>query len=514
MARDIAGALIDLCSSCGEVCVRGPAARRRIERFLKEETYSKDDIVAFFTNLSRLLGPFDGLPEAFRRSLAAAAEFRIRESHFLSHAGTRILAYGPLSKLGAGLVHLGWKLRGKRLAGFRRYPIILGRKAQGAGRRLAQALIRRFPFVGFYRAPFLHFIWTYVKFDPEALIQDYIQNIPVDHRLSPVFRVPSRGAEACGLVGIDLLPARGRLYFLEANFNAGHHIERHRLFPQGDTVCRHLVDWAAGNGYLSVVFFPLNNGAFEKGLEEVWRQMAEEKGIRLEIVDNPAYGSPWPRSRRILMDLRSTRTLFVNGRYLAGPLGRLISEKGLMEEEISRFNAALAPEHQVPAPKMIALQEDVPPLDKEGLFPNIIVKNARLDKAVGVSLYRSTRLPDGANSWPHLAYEYVAPDLIDEEEGGMIKRFVSIFRGYLLVTTDGPVYLGARKDIAPVAVPDALPLGMVADKSPYITNLHLGAHSEAHSEAEDAKCRAAVLSLGAVIDRFLRNKHDLIVDRP
>lgn len=514
MSHDIASAVIGLCGSLGPACVRGSTARRKIKGFFKDKAFSPDDLVAFFTDLDQRLGPFDGLPEAFRANLAAAAEFRIREDHLLSHAGARFLAHGPLLKMGASLVHGGWKLKGGRLDRLHPYLMTLGRKAQKAAPRLAQDLLRRLRFTRFYKAPFLHVLWTSIEFDPGALLQDYIQNIPVDHRVSPVFKVPSLRTEACALIGIDLLPARGKLYFLEANFNVGHHIDRHRLFPQGDTVCRHLLDWAAEKGYPRVVFFPTNYTSIREDIEEAWHQIAADRGVGLEIVDNPYRGSPWPRSRTTLMDLRSPRTLFVNGRYLAGPLARLVGEKGLLEREIGRFNATLPAERQVPVPKMIVRQDDVPPLDKDGLFPNIIVKNARVDQAQGVSLYRTTRLPEEANSWPRLAYEFVVPDLIVREEREGIRRYVSIFRSYLLITTEGPVYLGARKDVSSMPVPDALPLGTVANASLYITNLHLGAHSEAHSEMEDEKCRAAVLSLGAVIDRFIKNKYEMIVKGP
>ena len=509
MPREIAPAVISLCSSWGSARVRGSTARRQIDRFFKTEALSRDEAAAFFTDLGRRLGPFEGLPEAFRRSLSAAAAFRIQEKHLLSRPGARFLAHGPMAKLGAGLVHAGWKLKGGRLRRLHPYLMAMGRKAQMAGRRMAQDLDRRSPFTRFYRTPFLHIFWRYIGFDPEALLQDYIEKIPVDYRISPVFRAPSRRSAACGLVGIDLLPARGKLYYLEANFNVGHHIERHRLTPQGDTVPRHLFEWAAASGYASLVFFPTTISVFEKGLEDVWRKMAVDKGIRLDIVDDPVWGSRWQRSARTLMDLRSTDRLYVNGRSLAGPLARLISEKGLLEAEINRFNATAAEEHRIPVPRMIVRPEDVPAPDEEGLFPNIIVKNARVDQARGVSLYRSAQLPEGANAWPRLAYEYVIPDLVVVEDRDVARRYVSIFRSYLLITPDGPVYLGARKDVSSVAIPGSLPFGLVADIPVYITNLHLGAHSEAHSEAEDEKCRSAVLSLGAVIDRFLRKKYEL-----
>lgn len=97
-----------------------------------------------------------------------------------------------------------------------------------------------------------------------------------------------------------------------------------------------------------------------------------------------------------------------------------------------------------------------------------------------------------------------------KENEGIIQKYVHDFRAYLLITPEGPVYLGAKKGISSAAVPGPLPLGKVADKSPYISNLYAGAYHVAPSKEEDQLCRSAVLAVGAVIDRFLRKKYALI----
>ncbi|MFO7732386.1 MAG: hypothetical protein R6X21_01900 [Candidatus Aminicenantes bacterium] len=507
--------VINLCLNQGSSPIRGSRAAGEIRAFLGECGCAQDEIKNLLQDPDGMFGPFEGLPEVLRESLAASAEFYIRERNLLSHSVVRSLAYGPLLRLGGYLVHQGWKLKGGRRDWLHSHLLLMGRRIQRVGRNLAGAFIRLFRYTPIYRAPFFHVLWQYVKLDPGPLVQEYIKKIPVDHRLSPVFKGPGRRVASCGLVGIDFLPAHGKLYFLEGNFNAGHSIERHLISPEGDTVCRHLADWAAKGGYSKIVFFPNNHsGVFDKKLEDAWRHIALSKGVQLEIVDYPAIGSPWPRSRRMLMDLRSPDTLFVNGRYLFGPLARLIAEKGLLDREIGRFNDGVPGEARIPVPRELTDREEVPPLDAEGPFPNIIVKNARLDKTEGIVLYKSKFLPEGVNSRPNIAYEYVVPDLIEKEDRGTIQYYVCSYRAYLLITPDGPVYLGAKKGVSSVAVPRSLPLGKVKDKSPYIANRYTGAYHAAHSEAEDLMCRSAILSVGAVIDRFIRDKYRLVIEEP
>jgi hypothetical protein len=500
MKDDLGKSFISFCANQGSSRVRGSIIARKIKALLRECECTPDEIKGLLQNPGLTLGPFDRLPEMLRESLAASAEFHIRERNLLSHGVARSLAYGPLLRVGGYLVHKSWKLKDNRLGWLQAHLLQAGGKVQRAGRTLARVFIRLFRYTRFYRAPFLLMLWEYVKFDPGALIQDYINNIPVDRRLSPVFKDPGRRISSCGFVGIDFLRARGKLYFLEGNFNAGHNIGRHLISPEG--------------GYTKIVFFPNNHsGVFEKNLEDAWRQIALKKGIHLEIVDYPAVGSPWHRSRRMFMDLNSPGTLFVNGRYLVGPLSRLIAEKGLLDKEIRRFNALVPSDARIPIPKEIADQEDVPSLDDEGLFPNIIIKNARLDKTMGIHLYRSKHLPAGANSRPNIAYEYVIPDLMVKEDRGTIKKYVYNFRTYLLVTPDGPVYLGVKKGISSAAIPKSLPIGMVGDKSPYITNRYAGSYHAPHSEAEDQLCKSATLSVGMVINRFIRDKYNLAIEK-
>jgi hypothetical protein len=513
MEKDISKIIFKQFEKNGTVLISGSKAAKKIIAFLKINGLSRKDIENFFQHPEQTLGPFDALSKHFSNGLANAANFHIQEIELLTNPVVRTLAYGSISKLGAYFIHLGRKLKGHQLESMDHILIRIGRKIIRTCRDLGRAYIRIFRFTWIYRAPFLHMLWQYANVDPMPIIQGYIKNIPIDTRLSPVFKCPDQRVASCGLIGIDFLPSRGKLYFLESNFNPGHYIDRNLLFPEGDTLCNHLSDWAVINGYSKIIFFPHNIQAiFDNDLEDAWRQIAQKRGLHLEIVDDPLIGSAYPRSRRMFMDCLTAGVLYINGRHLTGPLSRLIAEKGLLEQEIRLFNDNIKHnDDKIPVPKAILSDVDVPRVNDDSVFPNIIVKNARLDQTKGIFLYKSRNLPVGSNTWPQIAYEYVVPDLEINRVNGVIGRYVSIFRAYLLITPDGPVYAGARKDISSVAIPTTLPFGMIDEKSPYITNLYVGAYSVAHSEKEDQACQEAVLSIGTVVFRFLKEKHILTV---
>ena len=512
--KEFMRSIIEICEKDGQFPVRGSHARRKIKISLRRNGYSTDDIRAFWSQPEKMLGPFDELPTSFRKSLANSAHFHIQESNLLTSPVVLKLARGTIFNLGGAIVHQGWKIKEGHLPwlGFR--LIQLGRIIISMGVFLGRVFLKLFRFTRFYKAPIVHMLWKYAKLDPWIPIQDYIKGIPLDPRLSPVFKCAKRKVISCGLVGLDLLPSNGKLYFLESNFNPGHYIERHRLFPQGDTVCIHLVKWANENGFRHIVFYPSNfDKSFDWNLEQAWQEIVSKENLRLEVIDDPLIGSPWPRRRELFMDDGSAETLYINGRFLNSPLSRLIGRKDLIESEIIRFNESVVDEKKIPIPRRINNNNEVPRIEDGARFPNIIIKNAIVDQAKGITLYKMQSLHAGVNTWPNIAYEYVIPDLILHENHNVIKEYVFIFRAYMLITPDGPVYFGARKDVSSVPVPKLLPFGPVKDKLPYVTNINLGAYSVPHSEMEDRACREAVLSIGSVVFNFLRKKHILTVNQ-
>jgi hypothetical protein len=511
MKTDMRESLFAICDKYGALLIKGSKARRAIKAIAKINDFSKLELTIFWEEPEKTLGPFEGLPTAVRKALAKAAQFQIRESYFCTSSLLFKLVYSPLFHTGANIIYRGWKLENRSLSVLGIFIVRLGRRLIFTSRFLGRVFLKFFRFTLLYKAPLIHTLWKYAKINPWSIIQNYIQYIPADASISPVFKCKKARVISCGLVGIDLLPSKGKLYFIESNFNPGHYMERHRLFPEGDTLFVHLVKWSAENRFHRIVFFPTNlSKPFSNDIEDAWQGIAKRYGVALEIIDDPATGSSRARRKSIFMDCESSGTLYVNGRYLLSPFSRLIGTKGLLEREIEYFNASM-PSTKIFLPRRIISDDAVPPVKKESRFPNIIVKNIELDQTMGISLYKSQQLPNRANKGKNLAYKYIIPDLIVNQDEVSIKEYIYIFRAYLLVTPDGPVYLGARKDVSSASIPESLPYGIVKDKSPFVTNLHAGAYSVPHSEMEDFACKQMVLAIGRVVHEFLVEKYELTV---
>jgi hypothetical protein len=94
-------------------------------------------------------------------------------------------------------------------------------------------------------------------------------------------------------------------------------------------------------------------------------------------------------------------------------------------------------------------------------------------------------------------------------EAGEAGEFGLGCRCYLLLTPEGPVYLGAKVNVGDVSVPVELPMGRVEDIRPFVINGVVAATSRAATRREDEALEAAALRVGRVIHAFLRRKHDL-----
>ena len=363
------------------------------------------------------------------------------------------------------------------------------------------------------RTSFIRALWDYADVDSTELIYQYVSGIPIDPSYGPVFISKSKRVASCALSGLDFLPSEGGLHFVESNFNAGFRDSRLDVFPEGDPVCIHLIDYAAACGYSRIVFSPFSRKAFfPQALEEAWREIAASHGISFEISEEPAFTAPHREFSEPLIDLDAEGTLYVSGRSWDSPLRSLIRQKGRLDQEIERYSSRFPDRVQVGVPKRVYGAHELTSYDCSSRFPNLIVKNALQDEATGISLYKTDRLPETANTWPNLAYQYVQPDCVTRSDGKQEDAYVVVYRAYLLITPDGPVYLGGRKDISSSAVPATLPTGKVDDISPYIVNLHLGVTPTQLEPSEDEKVKETVLQVGAVVDDYLNRKHQLFID--
>ena len=166
--------------------------------------------------------------------------------------------------------------------------------------RLLQKYLELFTFTRYFEAPIIYYSWKYIKYNPTNIIQNYINQIPIDHRIGPVYKCSQKKIICCAFIGLDFLPTNGNLYFLESNFNPGHSIERHYAYEAGDTVCHHLCAHAKGLDLEKIVFYPYNFDSFPIDLEKEWKKIAKYYDVEIEIIDSPSAGSPGKRKSNFI----------------------------------------------------------------------------------------------------------------------------------------------------------------------------------------------------------------------
>ena len=510
--------LIGMCTE-GASRISGWESRRRIADLRKATGCSRQDLRDFWADPEATLGPFDRLPDNVQEALADAAYWHFEERHLLISDALYRRVRGPVYRVGSDFTHVSWKWRlrwanARLLRRLARVLFVLGRALTSGSLWAGQRWVALTRFTSLSSGPFLQRLWEYSGVDLTEMVQTYILKIPIDPRVGPVYIHKGNCVVSCALAGLDLLSSGGRLYFLESNFDPGFRASRLRIFPAGDPVCLKLVSYARTRGYTRIVFHPWRKRAlFPAELEAAWKELAERQGVALEIRDNPDFRSPYQRPAEPLMDPDAVGTMYANSRRIDSPLGTLISRKGLVDRLIARRNARVPEEERIAMPRLIMTDEDLPPSDPASRFPNLIVKNCLKDKVKGIALYNVNRLPAGANTWPNAAYEFIRPDCVSEQGGGARRDYAFIYRAYLLIAPDGPVYLGARKDISATAVPDHLPRGKLPDISPYVTNIgSLQGYAVIPSAAEEELIEAAVLGVGAAVAEFVAEKHDLVLD--
>jgi hypothetical protein len=509
--------LLRACEGCPPR-ISGREAKRRIESLIRKAECSVDALRDFWSAPEENLGPFPELPETFQAALADAAFLYHQEGNFRSSGRLQWWARSPVYRLGCRLRHRGvrWSAASKEgrlpdAAG--KFFYLWGRRLTMAHDRVVRSGVRATRYTILSRTSFIRALWDYAEVDSDELIFRYVSNIPIDPGYGPVFNTRSKRVASCALSGLDLLISADGIYFVESNFNAGFRTSRLEVFPGGDPVAIKLFDYAATCGYSRIVFFPFSRKAFfPQELEAAWRDIAERHGISFEIREEPAFTAPHREFCEATIDLEADGTLYVSGRSWDSPLKSLIREKGRLDEEIERYTSRFPERVQVRLPKRVYGDAELTSYDGTSRFPNLIVKNALMDEATGIALYKTDRIPETANAWPNLAYQYVRPDCVTRSDGPQESDYVFIYRAYVLITPDGPVYLGARKDISATAVPTTLATGKVDDISPYIVNLNLEDIATQPEPSEDEKVKEAVLQIGAVVDDYLNRKHRLVID--
>jgi len=512
--KDLSAYVVQAHKMCGK------RAKSTILDMLEKSRISIPDVQVFFERPEQNMGPFNSLPLSMRNSFRESALFHLQEQYCLTSRILAWLSYGPMFIFGVTLVRFGKYLR--NIYGWNRSRHVMcltGKFISFSGKCLirgmqyiAEAILHTLRFTRLYAMPPLFALWRFADVDADRLLYHYITGIPSDPRITPVFKTTSSHVEGCGLIGIDLLPSDGKLYFLESNWNPALRDIRLDLYPDGDPVCGHLLDYAAQRSFRKIIFHPYNFlMCFEERSERAWHKLAEERGIALEIIDDPLFSSPFPRKSHFFVDpVGYEDTLFVTGRYFkSNPLSRLVAQKGFLEEIIRENKDSSDAGNAVSVPKSVVSDADIPAVSDESLYPNLIVKDVCTDCAKGIRLFKTRELPPDVNTWPFKAYEYVRTDNVRCGENDTGDEHVRIFRSHLLITPLGPVYLGAHAVVSRTSIPKTLEYGEVEDISPYIANFSAGARYERVSKDEDNACRSTTLAIGRIVDGFLRTKMNI-----
>ena len=144
---------------------------------------------------------------------------------------------------------------------------------------------------------------------------------------------------------------------------------------------------------------------------------------------------------------------------------------------------------------------------KDPRFPKIIIKQKRKDDAEGIVLLNSFEVPDEFKRDDYIISQFLAPDLIGIDVDGKIIEFVYKIRSIIIMTVNGPVYLGSYILRSSVPVPDCLSEGVVEDISPFIANYSYGGFYQDVTKKEDKVYRDASLAVGNSINQFIKRKY-------
>ena len=490
--------------------IKATAAKKEIETLAEKYSLDKSTIAQGVIDLPKILGPFDNLNKELKQQFLALSSNYFEEKKFQSNPTLRFFARGAMYRLCVKTIKSGWNVRKKNLF-LSRVLIFVGRKGVKLLEGLAEKSLALSFRVGQYEAPILNMLYRYCQLEPKTLVDEYVKNIPANPSSCPVFKIKGSNSRACALIGMDFLPSNGNLYFIESNFTPGHYIERHLLSTYGDPVCRCLMDYAEEQGLKSIIYYPTGlQRYFKSDVESAWLGMARDKGLRIEIVDDAFLGSPLNRMISSDLNYLDESTLYVTSRYFDNPLSNLIIRKGMIEKIIYDYNGRIDNGEIIYLPEILDKNAFFTTISADERFPNIIVKNKYIDQARGIYLFKTNSVPEIAHNEDYILCQYVIPDTIKKDVKGKARDYVHLFRTYLLITPDGPVYAGCRKDVSGTPIPETLPEGEVSDIAPYITNLTTaGDYCVAHTEEEDRLCKKETLKVGKLLHQFLTEKYNL-----
>lgn len=502
----------------------GRQAKRRIKAFLKQSGLTTEEIRNAFMQPGIYLGPFCELPEPLRRAFGASASFYDQEHQLTNIAVIRRFTLLPVWRVGnLFLAKYPRKKTNEETAGgkINDRPATILEKAffriglmltLGTFKTAAMKVLNRLRFTRFYRQPLFYALWIHLEIDIRKLSFTYIDAIPVHPGLGPVFQCQDLLSATVVLVGLDLLVSNGSVYFLEANLNPGIRPGRLRLYEGGDPIGMNLVRYAKSQGLKHIELYgpDILGHTFDEETEGVWRQLAEGNEISLKVVDYLFRGrSRSARAARLELNFPPpARTLMAMVRApVSSSLSMLISDKGNLDALIESANRDDPANLTVLLPRRYHRVGQRLPLQNDRRFPNLIIKDRRKDKGTGIELYNVTEIPEGYREDRYIINDFIVPDRI---KIGM-DEFVYDCRCMILLTANGPVYLGAFTRRSGAKLGENLPIGKVDDIKPFVANISQGGRVGKPDALQDELCREASLAIGEVIYRFIDKKYNFEV---
>ena len=523
--------LVHLLMSCcpgktEPLLMRGHEAKKMVCHFLKMSGLSIDEAHEIFAKPRYFLGDFSDLPESLRLTLSASASFCDQEYLLTNLSSIRRFTLIPIWKIGSIFfsIYVSFKNRINNENQFKSlYQTLFMKVAFGFGYLLTSGAVRfskkivdRIRFSRLYKQPFFNALWSYLNTNTKELCYSYINSIPVHPALGPIYQYKDISVACAVIVGIDLLPSSGELYFLETNFNPGIHSERLHLYNGNDPLGHRLIQYALSRDFKHLALygsdFPGN--VFDKDTEQLWEKIARERGVSFKVVDNLFAGHLRYRDAKIEIEFLScedTLNILVRGPRNHA-LAALISEKGNLENLIEEVTGSLPIEDRVTLPKRFIRPGEVLGRQVDERFPNLIIKDRRKDRTTGIELFNVGRVPEGYSTDDFIISEYIVPNRVKRASQGRLYEFICVYRSHILLTTDGPVYLGTYRVRSGTQIPHYLPNGKVEDIRPYVANRMLGGAYE-KVNSEDALCQKVSVNIGEIISRFVSQKLLVEVER-
>jgi hypothetical protein len=488
----------------------GAGVRRMVRWLRRRAGWTRQDYRRLWSRPEKSFGPFGALPAPVREALADAVTEEMRERSFISGERMHRRVYGPVFRLGSELCLRGRRIsgRGRRWRRPGRWIYLCGRGICRASEQAGRGWLAVTRFGGSWPRSGFHALWKWAGVDPVRAGIEYVRNVPCDPRISPVYRDPARRVCSWIMVGFDLMPSDGDVYYIESNINPGFFSNRRQVnHADGDPLLEAMIEGARREGCDRIVLYPSSVAAPSRQLEDWWREQTSAAGLELEIRDDPHARSRYRRETEPIMALDAERTLFVNIRTLPHPVNVLLEEKGLFEAEIERHNADAPESERIAVPRVIRSADEILPLEPAGRFPNLVVKHALLNEARDVRMYRAATLRPDLFDPPYVAYEFVPPELEDLEENGVEGEYAVKYRLNTFITPDGPLCTYASKGVGAVPVPDTLADGPVTDPRPYVVNNHMGGRHASSTREEFERVAPTAMRLGWLAHDFLRRLH-------